>query len=154
MLEIDFDRRKESRTCNDCLVSIDDTDFCILQKVARGNKFASCKYGGKSALRYELGLDIFRGNLIWIEGPYTTGKYPDITIFRCPNSTTLRADHHEMIWRVSARHKTINARLKYWGIMAQVYHHDIENHGYVFWVVAVITHLTVENKKPLFEVYY
>ena len=68
-------------------------------------------------MRYELGLDILEGNLVWIEGPYAAGKYPDVTIFRnylknflnpnervvadkgyvgeapefvkCPNSTTL-----------------------------------------------------------------
>ncbi len=79
-----FDSRKEGGSWNDCLMSIDSTNFHILQKgaMARGNKFASHKYGGKSALRYELGLDIFRGNLIWIEGPYAAGKYPDIAIFR------------------------------------------------------------------------
>jgi hypothetical protein len=182
--EIDFDSRKEGGSWNDCLMSIDGTDFRILQKgaMARGNKFASHKYGGKSALRYKLGLDILRGNLVWIEGPYAAGKYPDITIFRnclknfldpnervvadkgyvgeapefvkCPNSTTLRADHREMIRRVSARHETINARLKYWGILAQVYRHDIENHGYVFRAVAVITQLAVENGEPLFDVNY
>ena len=84
LFEIDFDSRKEGGSWNDCLMSIDGTDFRILQKGAmvRGNKFASHKYGGKSALRYELGLDILRGNLVWIEGPYAAGKYPDITIFR------------------------------------------------------------------------
>ena len=82
--EIDFDSRKEGGSWNDCLMSIDGTDFRILQKgaMARGNKSASHKYGGKSALRDELGLDILRGNLVWIEGPYAAGKYPDITIFR------------------------------------------------------------------------
>ncbi len=82
--EIDFDSRKEGGSWNDCLMSIDGTDFRILQKgaMARGIKFASHKYGGKSALRYELGLDILEGNLVWIEGPYAAGKYPDITIFR------------------------------------------------------------------------
>ena len=82
--EIDFDSRKEGGSWNDCLMSIDGTDFRILQKgaMARGNKFASHKYGGKSALRYELGLDILEGNLVWIEGPYAAGKYPDVTIFQ------------------------------------------------------------------------
>ncbi len=123
-------------------MSIDDTNFHILQKgvMTRGNKFASHKYGGKSALRYKLGLDILEGNLVWIEGPYATGEYPNISIFQnclknfldpnkrvvadqgyvreapefeCQNSTTLRADHCEMIWRVSAKHETINVRLKY-----------------------------------------
>jgi len=46
------------------------TDFRIPQKGAatKGNAFASHKYAGKSALRYELGVDILAGNLVWIQG--------------------------------------------------------------------------------------
>jgi hypothetical protein len=33
------------------------------------NAFASHKYAGKSALRYELGGDILVGNLVWIQAP-------------------------------------------------------------------------------------
>ena len=43
--------------------------------------FASHKYAGKSALRYELGVDTLSGNLVWIHGPYPAGKYADIKIF-------------------------------------------------------------------------
>jgi hypothetical protein len=41
---------------NDCLMTIDGTDFKILQKGAKkkGNVFSSHKYAGKSVLRYEL----------------------------------------------------------------------------------------------------
>jgi hypothetical protein len=46
-----------------------------------GNPFGSHKYAGKSALRYELGVDIRGGNLVWIQGPYPAGKWPDIKIF-------------------------------------------------------------------------
>ncbi len=38
----------------------------------------SHKDAGKSALRYELGVDILAGNLVWIQGPYPAGKYTDI----------------------------------------------------------------------------
>ena len=65
-------------------MSIDGTDFRVPQQGAaeKGNVFASHKYAGKSAARYELGVDILAGNLVWIQGPYPAGKYPDITIFR------------------------------------------------------------------------
>ena len=35
-------------------------------------------HAGKSALRYELGVDILAGNLVWIQGPYPASKYSDI----------------------------------------------------------------------------
>ena len=52
------------------------------------------------------------------------------------------------------RYETINTLLKNWGILVQVYCRDIENHGYSFWAVAVITQLAVENGEPMFEVDY
>jgi hypothetical protein len=71
-------------------MTIDGTDFRIPQKGAatKGNAFASHKYAGKSALRYELGVDILAGNLVWIQGPYPAGKYTDIVIF----NKVLRSD--------------------------------------------------------------
>jgi len=62
---------------NDCMMAVDGTDFCIPQKgfVTKGNAFASHKYTGKSALRYELGVDILTGNLLWIQGSYPAGVY-------------------------------------------------------------------------------
>ena len=61
---------------SDCLMSVDGTDFRILQKGAatKGNAFASHKYAGKLALRYELGICILTGHLVWIEGPSAAGK--------------------------------------------------------------------------------
>ena len=35
----------------------------------------------KSVVRYELGVDIIAGNLVWIQGPYPAGTYNDIKIF-------------------------------------------------------------------------
>ena len=41
----------------------------------------SHKYAGKSALRYELGVNILAGNLVWIQVSYPAGKYMGIKIF-------------------------------------------------------------------------
>jgi len=58
---------------NNCLMTIDGTDFRIPQKGAakKGNAFASHKYAGKSALCYELGVDILAGNLVRIQDCYS-----------------------------------------------------------------------------------
>ena len=63
--QIDFDSRKKYDVLNDCLMTINGTDFCIPQKgvAKKGNAFASHKYAGKSALRYELGVSILGGDL-------------------------------------------------------------------------------------------
>jgi threonine dehydrogenase-like Zn-dependent dehydrogenase len=70
---------------NYCLISIDGTDYHIPQmgpEIA-DNPFSLHKFKGKCALCHELGVDIIKGNLVWIEGPYPAGKkYSDITIFQ------------------------------------------------------------------------
>ena len=45
------------------------------------NALASHQYAGKSALHYELSINILTGSLVWIQGPYLAGKHTDIKIF-------------------------------------------------------------------------
>ena len=68
---------------NDCTMTVDGTEFHIPQKgiATKGNAFGSHKYVGKSALRYELGVNILTGNLVWIKWPCPANKYTDIKIF-------------------------------------------------------------------------
>jgi len=168
---------------NDCLMSVDGTDFRILQKGAarKGNAYASHKYAGKSALRYELGICIRTGHLVWIEGPYAAGEWNDIAIFnnclasfldpnerveadngyrghedkiKCPNNPSNHPENLAMQARVRSRHETFNGRLKNWGILSQVFRHDISLHGTVFHACAVITQLMVGHEEPLFAVEY
>ena len=58
-------KTKKQEVGNDCLMTVDNTDFRVPQKgvTKRGNTFTSRKYTGKSALRYELGVNILTGNL-------------------------------------------------------------------------------------------
>ena len=65
---------------NNCTMTIDGTDFRILQKgiAKKGNTFAPHIYAWKSALQYKLGVDIRTGNLVWIQGPYPTGKFTEL----------------------------------------------------------------------------
>ena len=63
---------------NDCLMSVDGTDFRIAE---HSKKFYSFKFK-KSALRYEVALCILTGDIVWINGPYKSGVWNDIAIFR------------------------------------------------------------------------
>jgi len=164
-------------------MSIDGTDFRIPQqgKAKQGNPFGSHKYNGKSALRYELGVDIMTGFLVWIQGPYPAGAWNDIKIFnhclahflepgerveadngyqghpdkiKCPKNAYNPPENLGMQGRVRSRHETLNGRLKNWGILQQIFRHDISHHGDVFRACAVITQLMLENGEPLFQVDY
>jgi hypothetical protein len=162
---------------------VDGTDFRIPQKGAatKGNPFGSHKYVGKSALCYELGVDILMGNLVWIQGPYPARAWPDIKIFtsclahflkpyerieaddgyrghadkvKCPKNDVNPVKNLKMQGRIRAHHETLYERLKNWGILSQVFRHNIRHHGDVFWACAVIIQLTIKHGEPLFVVEY
>jgi len=166
--QIDFESRLSAHDVgNDCLMTIDGTDYRILQKGAarKGNAFGSFKYAGKSALCYKLGVDILAGNLVWVSGPYPAGKYTDIAIFncvlanclepgerieadngyverpdkiKCPNNDCNPAENLVMQRIARSRQETLNGRLKAWGILGNVCRHDIREHKTVFYACAII----------------
>jgi hypothetical protein len=131
-------------------MAINQTDFRILQKgvAKKGNVFGSHKYGGKSALQYELGVNILAGNSVWVGGPYPAGAWTDVKIFddilshllepgehvkadngyvghpdkvKCPNNNCNPAENLGMQSAARSRHETFNGRLKNWGILERVY---------------------------------
>ena len=55
---------------------------------------------------------------------------------------------------VHAHHKTVKKRLKLWNCLHRVFLHNLRKHGHVFWAVASITQIVIENGEPLFDVEY
>jgi hypothetical protein len=164
-------------------MTINGTNFRIQQKGAarKGNLFGSHKYMGKSDLRYKLRVDILAGNLVWVKGPYPAGARNDIKNFnnvlshclepgehveanngyvghtdkiKCPNNDCNPVKNLGMQCMARSCHETLNRHLKNWGILENVYRHDITVHEMVFYACAVITQLTIVNGKPLFKVEY
>lgn len=164
---------------NDCLVSVDGTDFRV--QSSYGRAFFSHKFRG-AGLRYEVGICILNGYIVWINGPYECGKWNDISIFRnslstflapnerveaddgyvgdspekvkCPCSFTNPQETLLMQQRVRARHETVNKRFKQWACLLNRFRHGIAKHGDIFRCVAVVTQLAIEHDEPLFEVEY
>ncbi len=54
--------------------------------------------------------------------------------------------------RVRACHKMLDGQLKNWGILSQVFCHNISRHVNVFQACAVVMQLTIENGELVFEV--
>jgi hypothetical protein len=159
-------------------MTVNGTDFCVHQKgtATKGNAFASHKYIGKSALCNELGVRILGGDLVWIQAPYPLGNYTDIKIFnkvlrhfldpgeqvkanqgnlgnsdkiKCHRNVGNPAEKWAMQGRVQARHETLIRWLKNWGILSQVYQHNIMWHSNVFGACAVVMQLTIKNGEPV-----
>lgn len=164
---------------NDCLLCVDTTDCPILH---RGPVFASHKFAGKSALRYEVASSILGGDICWINGGFPAGSHADVEIFRsclvtylepferveaddgyiaeapervrCPKCVTVPQERKAMMSVVRSRHETINRRLKQWRILKTMFRHDITMHETAFTAVAVMTQIAISNGEPLFDVEY
>ena len=144
-------------------------------------KWYSHKFKGPG-VRYEIGVAIKSGDIVWIAGPYPCGKYNDLMIFEeglmheldenerveCddgyksldPFYTKTRTGFSRkeekagMQNTVRARHETVNKRLKQWECLAQPFRHDLKKHTDVLRAVAVIAQMAIENNEPLFGVDY
>ena len=126
-------------------------------------------------------MDIIDGNLVWLEGLFPAGKFTDITIFRhtlihhldpleqvvaddryvgealgkvkCPCTPIDSPDDRTMQSNVRSRHETLNGRFKFWEILKQPFRHDIiTQHGAVFWAIAVIIQIAIDEGAKLFSV--
>ena len=137
----------------------------------------------KSGLKYEVGICIHTGDIVWINGPFPCSIH-DVIVFRkalkshlddgerveaddgyigeapqyvkCPKCFTNPAENEAMQQRVRNRQETVNKRFKDWSILKQVFRNKqkIQLHGYVFRAIAVITQTAINNGERLFDVDY
>ena len=122
--------------------------------------------------------------VVWINGPYPCGRYPDISIFRdclmtelgdaervetddgyigeaplhckCPKSFVNPEETEFMQQRVRNRQETINKRLKDWGVLRNMFRHvdKLSEHGSVVRALLVLTQLAINRGERLFECGY
>ena len=132
-------------------------------------------------MRYEVGLCILSGRIVWIHGPFPPGEWNDITIFRHSLITFLQPGERvetdkgyrgenpahtripdlndtdevaAMRSRVGLRHETINKRFKQFNCLKNVWKHDLRFHSASFRAVAVVTQLLLDDGEVVFEVHY
>ena len=78
---------------NDCLVSVDGTDFEIFNKKPFCKAWFSHKFRGPG-VRYEVGLNIMSGDIVWIFGPCPCGSHCELKIFREAMKKELEKGEH------------------------------------------------------------
>ena len=144
-----------------------------------GKIWYSFKHNGPG-IRYEIALSLKHGHIVWVEGPYPCGQWPDIKIFRhclrnfldpserveaddgyigdqpkyckTPGGFSSRTENiDEKRRRIRARHETVNLRLKHFCILNKTYRHNLKDHAFVFGTVAVLVQLSLENSDPLLD---
>ena len=163
------------------MITVDGTDYRIQEpypwRSDINRKFYSHKFKGPG-LRYEIGICIKTGHIVWYHGPFPCGAFPDLKIFRLklkecllPGEkviadqgykgefrvcTKLNAEdeiHKKSMSVARARHETVNRRLKQWQSLQQIWRHDRSKHEHVFQSVCVLTQIEFENHRPPFQVH-
>lgn len=178
-LQIRWENRFRNDRGKSCKVTVDGTDLRIRQQYPFDRKWYSHKFHGPG-LRYEVAICIQSGDIVWINGPYPCGHWPDLRIFRhrlihrllpgekveaddgyrgepqwvrTANSYVSWADYRAKK-NARARQETANKRFKQWGCLCQTYRHHINQHHNHFAAVAVCTQLSIESGESLFRVHY
>ena len=136
----------------------------------------------QAAVRYEIGLCIQTGYIVWTHGPFPAGLIPDISVLRSKLKYELAPGERVECDRgycgefckidlpdeccghgtrqyktkqiVRARHETVNRRLKQFGCLKQQFRHPISKHSTVCCAVIAIVQISLENGHPLFDIGY
>lgn len=168
-------------------MTVDGTDFKInhptigIFDLERIQDYYSYKIN-HSGLRYEVGVCIQTGHIVWTAGPYKPGLYNDIKIFchtliyNLMSGEKVEADKgyrgypdqietpdfispetsemREMKSKVRARHEMVNGRLKTWGALKQAWRHHHTHHGLAFRCIVIMVQLSMEVDSPVLQVEY
>ena len=161
-------------------MTVDGTDFGIEEPVPFNRRWFSHKIKA-AALRYEIGVCLKTGWIVWVHGPFPAGAWPDSKIAaqslihllddtenfvadggysrQLPNHTeTPTGERHSYAQATyslaRARHETVNRRFKSFQILQQRFRHDLLLHSTIFRAIANIIQISLVNGHGLFSIEY
>ena len=160
-------------------MTIDGTDCPIQEPAQFDTSYYSHKIR-KAGVRYEVGVNIQTGDLVWINGPYKCGAFPDLKIFRLKLKNLLDKDEFVKAdngyrgepkcvrvassfvskkdkrakKKVRARHETINGRFKKYSILSTRFRHDRSKHQMCFYAVASLEQISMDLGYKSYSVTY
>jgi len=164
---------------NKIRVTVDYTDFKIKEPRPFDKGWFSHKFKGPG-VRYLVAVSVVTGWIVWIEGPFMCGLWPDCKIanerlvhlleederyfgdrgfrggIKAITPYQLTGEQNQPLKRLAAvaraRHKTVNARIKSLKILQDQFRHDpTTQHGVVFDAIAKITQLQMESGRSIFS---
>ncbi len=157
---------------DNCFISLDGTDFSIEEPRPFDPKWYSHKFKG-AGIRYEIGLNIKTGDIVWANGGYPCGRWPDLKIARDLLIHKLGTDEkviaddgyqdkkyfifpkgypniNKYLKQVMSRHETVNHRIRHFFVLQRIFRHDVTLHPICFHAVVNITQLSIENGENLY----
>ncbi|CAB9501994.1 unknown protein [Seminavis robusta] len=148
-----------------CKLTVDCTDCMLLEPSPFSKKWYCFKHKC-AGYRYEVGVCIQTGYIVWINGPFKCGTWNDLSIFRRNLKHRLlpgemvecdagyRGDpkcRHKHVFltdrdarakaRARARHENVNSEIKKWKCTATPWRHERAKHKLCFGAVAVLTQI-------------
>jgi hypothetical protein len=161
-----------------CKISVDGTDCPIREPTEFSSRWYSHKFRG-AGLRYELGICIQSGWVVWKNGPFPCGLFPDTKIVKralvlellpgemfiadrgyrdgrtyADTPTGFNNPSERMKSIVRARHESFNSRVKKYKILSTVFRNKREVHYIAFHAIVNILQLEIENGYSLYKVVY
>ena len=179
MIQIKFENRHLMSDLNQrCKITVDRTDFRIQEPIPFNPKWYSHKFKGPG-LRYEVAICIKIGWIVWVNGPFPAGEWPDRKIAQAginhhldenecyvgdggyyngqqwAETPTGYNNHEQKMYAMArARHETVDRQFKQFGCLSNTYRHKLQKHGAMFHAIANITQLAIMDNEPLFQVGY
>ncbi len=162
-----------------CKISVDGTDYRTNEPWPFNSCWFTPKHNGPG-LRYEVGVCIQTGWIVWLNGPYPCGEWPDVKTaleqlvyvfegderavadkghrghtmyFDCPWKHLDTAHQKNRKALARARHECVNRRLKQWRALKECYRHDLSKHGSILFAIANIEQLLIQQE-PMWQVVY
>lgn len=157
-----------------CFTSLHGVDFKVMVPLPEGSQreWYSNKFKG-SGLRYEVGLNIQTGDIVWTNGGHPCGLYTNLKLARESYVHSVGAgertfadkgykdkayfiapdaENQTLHKRLMSRHDVVQKRLKRFEILKRKYRHSLDKHPMVFRAVANLTQLMLQNEEPLVPV--
>ena len=161
-----------------CLVTVDGTDCLINEPTPFNKKWCSHKFS-HAALRYQVAVCIQTGWIVFVDGPYPAGMWPDLSISRdglnqalekgemfvadggyrdshgwsrTPTGHNTREDYMYAVAR--ARHETVNRLIKNFSAMRNQWRHHRRKHGIAFLAAANVVQARIQLEPSVYQVIY
>lgn len=167
-LQVEWDNRFKNSEHLNMRVSLDGTDFRIREPQPFNKKWYSHKMN-TAGIRYEIGISIVEGDIVWASGGFPCGEWTDLKIaqdlyvYHVEEGEYTLADKgyrqkkyfkqptNAIEKRILARHETLNGRLKEFSILSVRFRNPLKKHPLVFHAVVNIVQVTIMNGAKLFD---
>lgn len=171
-IKVNWNKRKDnSAPGQSCFVSLDGVDFPINEPTPFSSKWYSHKFKA-AGLRYEVGLCMRTGEIVWAYGSFPCGDWPDLRLARHCFVTFLESGEKVLADKgyndrsffilpneenkiehkfIMSRHETVNKRIRQFNILNNKFRHPLPFHKPCFHAIVNLTQLTIKHE-PLFTI--